>query len=63
MKTSIPANIYPGALLDLAYFGEAMVQKLIVHTAENQTVTHVRTLSGESLQLRLDYASSRVVAL
>ena len=62
MKTSIPSNIYPGALLTLAHFGPALITKLTVHTDEKQIICNVKTDSGEVLYLRPDYASSRVVA-
>ena len=55
---TIPPNIYPGALLKLAHFGNATVQKIVVHSVENQIVCNVITDTGERLYLRPDYAAT-----
>ena len=60
MKSSIPANIYPGARLSLAYFGKATVMKIVVHSPEKQIVCNVMTEDGELLYLSPAYASARV---
>lgn len=60
---SIPANIYPGAMLDLAHFGSALVIKMTVHSPEKQVICNVKTDDGQVLYLTPDYASSRAVVV
>ena len=61
MKTSIPANIFPGAKLSLSYFGKASIQEIVVHSPEKQIVCNVMTEKGELLYLLPAYASARAV--